>query len=63
MMCRVLSARTCSLRFPRVGLESGNDAVEVAEYLAVHLGEAGLAARFGGGDDLQDLLAVLAVQV
>src|SRR2546423_6357477 len=54
-----LSARIGRLRVvSRVVRERGDDAVEVAQDLLVHLDQAGLAAGFGGGDDLQDLLAV-----
>jgi hypothetical protein len=42
-------------------LEGGDDLVEVAGDLPVHLGEPVLAAGLGGGDDLQDLPVVLAV--
>jgi hypothetical protein len=59
----VLSARIRGLRSPGVGrgLERGDDLVEVAEYLPVHLGQPLLAAGLGGGDDLDDLLALLVV--
>jgi hypothetical protein len=62
MMWWVLSARIRSLLFlgAEVGFERGDDVVEVAQDLLVHLGQALLAACLGGGDDLQDLLAVFA---
>jgi hypothetical protein len=44
-----------------LGLECCDDLGEVASDLPVHFGEAVLAAGFGGGDDLEDLLAVLVV--
>jgi hypothetical protein len=63
MMWRVLSARTGRLRLagPWVCFQCADDLVEVAEDLPVHLAQAGLAAGLGRGDDLQHLLAVLAV--
>lgn len=42
-------------------MERGDDLVEVAEHLPVHLGQPLLAAGLGGGDDLDDLLALLVV--
>ena len=45
----------------RVVIEGGDDAVEVSEDLLVHLGQPGLAAGLGGGDELDDLTAVGAV--
>jgi hypothetical protein len=58
-----LSAR---IRVPRclgvrLGFERGDDLVEVAEHLPVHLGQPLLVAGFGGGDDLDDLTALLVV--
>jgi hypothetical protein len=56
MTCWELSARIRHL--PVVGGvvgERGDDPVEVAQNLPVHLGEAGLAAGLGGGDELDDL--------
>jgi hypothetical protein len=44
-----------------VVVQRGDDLVEVVGDLTVHLDQPGLAACFGGGDDLQDLVAVLAV--
>jgi hypothetical protein len=44
-----------------LGLECCDDLGEVASDLPVHFGEAVLAAGFGRGDDLQDLLAMLVV--
>jgi hypothetical protein len=41
--------------------DAGDDLVEVSEYLPVHLSQPLLAAGFGGGDDLDDLLALLVV--
>src|SRR6266852_2035961 len=41
------------LLFLAVGFEGSDDLVEVAGDLPVHLGGAGVAVRFGGGDDLQ----------
>ena len=45
----------------RVILEGGDDSVEVAQDLLVHLDQPGLAAGLGGGDELDDLPAVGAV--
>src|SRR5262245_27945819 len=61
--CAVLSARIDGLRLVGVGvgLQGGDDPVEVAEHLLVHLSQPLLVAGFGGRDDRQDLLAVLAV--
>jgi hypothetical protein len=42
-------------------VEGVDDAVEVAQDLLVHLGEPGLAAGLGGGDELDNLTAVGAV--
>lgn len=42
-------------------VEAGDDPVEITEDLLVHLGQSLLAAGFGGGDDPQDLAAMLAV--
>ena len=47
------------LHFPDVA--GAQELVQVAGDLPVHLGEPVLAAGLGGGDDLQDLPAVLAV--
>jgi hypothetical protein len=44
-------------------VEGGDDPVEVAQDLLVHLDQAGLAAGLGGGDELDDLRAVGAVLV
>src|SRR5258705_13945843 len=44
-----------------VHLERSDDLFEVVGDLAVHFNHAGLTAGFGRGDDLQGLLAVLAV--
>ena len=41
--------------------ERGDDRCRGCQDLLVHLGEAGLAAGLGGGDDLQDLLPVIVV--
>src|SRR6266566_7942084 len=59
----VLSGRIgCCLWLGAVAaLERCDDLSEVAGDLTVHLGQAVLAAGFGGGDDLQDLLTVGAV--
>src|SRR5690242_9413866 len=61
--CAVLSARIGGPRPVGVcrGLERGDDLVEVAEHVPVHLGQPLLAAGFGGGEDLDDLLALLVV--
>jgi hypothetical protein len=57
--CWELSARIGHLGAGgRVVGESGDDVVEVAQDLLVHLDQAGLAAGLGPGNDLQDLLAV-----
>lgn len=42
-------------------VEAGDDPVEITEDLLVHLGQSLLTAGFGGGDDLQDLAAMLTV--
>ena len=59
--CAVLSARIRGARSLGVGrgLERGDDLVEVCENLPVHLGQPLLAAGFGGGDYLGDVLVVL----
>ena len=44
-------------------VEGGDDVVEVAQHLPVHLGEPLLAAGLGGGDQLQGLLAFLRVPI
>ena len=49
------------LRFGCMGVEGGDDAVQVGEHLPVHLGESLLATGLGGGDELQGLLALFAV--
>src|SRR5215831_9455997 len=43
----------CLLPVPAVGFEGGDDLAEIAGDLPVHLGDAGVAAGLGGGDDLQ----------
>ncbi len=45
----------------RFGVESVDDAVQVAEDPCVHFGQPLLAAGFGGGNDLHDLGPVFAV--
>ncbi|WP_158692914.1 hypothetical protein [Streptomyces roseochromogenus] len=55
-----MSARIGRLRV-FVLIEGGDDAVEVVQDLLVHLDEPLLSAGLGGGDDLQDFLALLAV--
>ena len=52
------SGRICGFFLPVLAavFESGDDLVQVAGDLPVHLGDAGLAVRFGRGDDLQGLL-------
>src|SRR6266702_136584 len=52
----------CRLRLPGiVCFERCDDLFEVAGDLPVHLGLPGVAAGFGGGDDLQSLPVLLAV--
>src|SRR5450755_1010422 len=46
----------CCLVAVRVVFERGDDLVQVGGDLLVHLGDAGVAFRFGGGDDLQGRL-------
>ena len=60
---RVLSARIVDLlcRLVWLVVERGDDPVEVPQDLLVHFGQAGVAFRVGGGDQLQDLLPVAAV--
>ncbi|MFD8462705.1 hypothetical protein ACFV27_38900 [Streptomyces antimycoticus] len=55
-----MSARIGRLRVV-VLVEGGDDAVEVAQDLLVHLDEPLLSTCLGRGDDLQDFLALLAV--
>src|ERR1700688_1981071 len=49
------SARTggCLVIIAPLGLEGGDDLVQVAGDLPVHLGDAGMPAGLGRGDDLQ----------
>src|SRR5690349_13510827 len=54
-----LSARMGRLRAGgRVIGESGDDAVQIAQDLLVHLGQPGLPASLGSGDELDDLAAM-----
>ena len=59
MGCCQRASRVLAVRLGVV--EGGDDAVEVAQDLPVHLDQPVLAAGLGGGDELQDLLAVVAV--
>lgn len=62
MMCWLLSARVCGgLRLIGVGFQRRDDLLQVAQDLPVHLHHSCLAAGLGGGDDLQQLLALFAV--
>jgi len=59
----VLSARIGGLACGgvRVGVQVGDDAVEVCQDLLVHLDQPLMASGLGCGDDLEDLSAVLVV--
>ena len=61
----VLSARIGGLACGggRVGVQAGDDVVEVDQDLLVHLDQPLVASGLGGGDDLEDLSAVLVVLV
>jgi len=62
MMCRLLSDRIRGhLRLAGVDLEGGDDLLEVAQNLAVHLDHTCLATGLGGGDELHDLVVLFAV--
>src|SRR5712691_24233 len=62
MIGPVLSARIGDVLLRVVaGLQGGDDALQVAGDLLVHLSHPRLPAGFGGGDDLQGLLVLLAV--
>jgi hypothetical protein len=61
-MCWLLSARICGrLRLIGIGFQIGDDLLQVAQDLAVHLDHPRLAAGLCGGDDLQQLLALFVV--
>ncbi|MFI8888638.1 MULTISPECIES: hypothetical protein [unclassified Streptomyces] len=49
------------LRLFGVGFQRGDDPIQVAQDVLVHLHHPCLAAGLGGGDDLQQLLALFAV--
>src|SRR4051794_11742774 len=62
MMWRLLSARIGGThRAVRRRVEHGDDLVQVVHDLEVHLDHTSLPSGLGGGDDLQQLLALFAM--
>lgn len=61
MMAALLSGRSRCVLIAGLAPERCDDLFEVPGDLPVHLGQPVLAAGFGGGDDLQDLVVMLAV--